>query len=99
MLNRSETLCPTTGEICPALANLQMLYVGNADVVEHDTSTIDRIKFEAKRGELVGAAVIRQCQGETEEHRCPTRDAMDISPVRKSLVTTARALLQSRTPS
>jgi hypothetical protein len=99
MLDRSEALCPTTDKPCPALANIQNLYVGNADVVDHDTSTIDRIKFDARRRELVGAAIVRQCQGETGEHTCPTRDAMDVSPIRKSLVATARALLQRRTAS
>lgn len=99
MLDRSETLCPTTAEVCPALVNLQRMYVGNADRVDPDTASRDRDAYTPKRLEHMGAAIVRRCDGVTEADTCPVRDAMDVSPVRKSLAVTVRALLRLRATS
>lgn len=96
MADNSEILCPTTGGVCPALANLHELYVGNKDRVDHDTATLDRIKLNARRAEYVGRAVMSNCSGVTEARTCPVRDDMDVSPIRKSLVSVVRSMLGAR---
>ncbi|MFY9227811.1 MAG: hypothetical protein WAO28_00580 [Candidatus Microsaccharimonas sp.] len=89
----SEIMCPSTGEVCPALKNLRELYVGNEDVVDHDTATSDRIKFGFKRSEYIAASAIRGCEG-VVDGICSTRKAMDASPVRVSLVDSLRRLVR-----
>lgn len=89
----SEIQCPSTGEICPALQNLQQLYIGNEDVVDHETATSDRIKFGIKRSEYLTAAALRGCEGAIDGV-CSVRAAMDASPVRRSLVGSLRRLVR-----
>ena len=92
-MSETEILCPSNGEICPALENLQRLYVGNETVVDHETATSDRIKFGFKRSEYIAAAAIRGCDGAVEGI-CSVRAAMDASTVRVSLVESLRRLVR-----
>lgn len=88
----AELLCPTTNQECPALKNLHNLYVGNQDAVDHETATRDRLIYTVKFTEMCGAATLRACTG-PEDNVCPTREAMDSSAPRRTIVGALRYIV------
>jgi hypothetical protein len=94
MIEKNDILCPTSGDVCPALSRLSDLYLANEDNVDHDIATGDRIKFTIKKAEIAGRAALSGCMGVNEvADVCPVRTEMDESSVRRGLVSTVRALL------
>lgn len=93
MPSAAETMCPVTQEVCPALVELQTLYVGNEDRVEPEVASSDRRIYTVKRGEYLAAVAVRGC-----DEACPVRQGMDHSPIRKGLARSVRTLLGRTTP-
>lgn len=93
--------CPTSGDICPARVKISELYLGNEDNpdVDHETRSLDRIKGEARSAEIVGRAVLSSCDGVTELGACPTREAMDASKTRQTIVSKIRTAVRHLTSS
>lgn len=94
-----DILCPTSGDMCPARVKINELYLGNEDnpEVDHETRSLDRIKGEARSAEIVGRAVLSSCEGATELGVCPTREAMDISKTRQTIVSKMRLAVRHLT--
>lgn len=86
-----DTLCPSTGEQCPALTKLEKLYVGNEGNVDHDQATKDRIMFTMKRTEYLAATALNACEGAIAD-ACPTRIRMDESRLRQGIVQSIRSV-------
>lgn len=99
MLKDFEVLCPTSGDKCPARVKINQLYLGNQyqPGVDHDTRSADRIKGEARNYEIVARAVLSSCQGVTEIGTCPTRESMDASRARQTVVSKIRTIVRRLT--
>ena len=94
-----RALCPTSGEVCPALETVVRLYEDhvspdiNITMPREAQSRYDGPKLTARLGEYSLRANIIDCPGANGDD-CPTRMNMDDSPVRTGIVKTLRKVLE-----
>ncbi len=92
-----ETLCPTSGEICPARALVVALYTEKIDpaisLSPENSPVHDGAKMNVKLLELKGRAQLANCEG-PEDATCPVRLVMDESKGRQKIVNGIRNILK-----
>ncbi len=93
-----DILCPTTGIVCPAKARSVELYTmdipGNATdgMPDNCLPTLDGPKLRLRLLEINATARLDNCAG-PDNSLCPTRDRMDVQPIRRTLVGFARGVV------
>lgn len=95
-----RVLCPTTGEVCAAMASLVTNYEFNVkcsarlgDLPAEMSPHLDGIKLQARLAEYRARARQIGCEGMTED-TCPVRASMDEAPVRSSVVQIFRGIFR-----
>lgn len=95
-----RTVCPSSGEVCAAMASLVTNYEFNVkcsarlgDLPAEMSPHLDGIKLEARLAEYRARARQIGCEGMTED-TCPVRVNMDEAPVRSSVVQIFRGIFR-----